>query len=39
LNRLFEFVRYSPHQAGKEEMAEAVGCLNEIASAFGEKLR
>ena len=39
LTRLFEFVRYSPHQAGKEEMAEAVECFNEIAAAFGEKLR
>ena len=39
LTRLFEFVRYSPHKAGEEEMAEAVACFNEIASAFGEKLR
>lgn len=39
LTRLFEFVRYSPHKAGEEQMAEAVACLNEIAGAFGEKLR
>ncbi len=39
LTRLFEFVRYSPHKAGEVEMAEAVACLNEIANAFGEKLR
>ena len=39
LTRLFEFVRYSPHKAGQEEMAEAVECFNEIASAVGEKLR
>ncbi len=39
LTRLFEFVRYSSHKAGEEEMAEAVGCLNQIATAFGEKLR
>ncbi len=39
LTRLFEFVRYSPHSADKGQMAEAVGCLNQIASAFGEKLK
>ena len=39
LTRLFEFVRYSQHTAGEEQMAEAVTCLNEIADAFGEKLR
>ncbi|MBT3336587.1 MAG: DUF4129 domain-containing protein [Anaerolineae bacterium] len=39
LTGLFEYVRYSPHRPGKDEMAEAVACLNEIASAFGEKLR
>ena len=39
LTRLFEFVRYSSHKAGEAEMAEAVECFNQIASAFGEKLR
>ena len=39
LTRLFEFVRYSRHKAGEEQMAEAVGCLNQIADAFGDKLR
>ena len=38
LTRLFERVRYSPHSAGEEEVNEAVACLNEIASVFGEKL-
>ena len=38
LTRLFERVRYSPHNARESEVAEAVDCLNEIASAFGEKL-
>ena len=38
LTRLFERVRYSHHSAGKEEVNEAVICLNEIASVFGEKL-
>ena len=38
LTRLFERVRYSRHSAGEEEVAEAVACLNEIASVFGEKL-
>ena len=38
LTRLFERVRYSPHSAGEEEVNEAVTCLNEIASVFGEKL-
>lgn len=38
LTRLFERVRYSRHGAGQDEVAEAVACLNEIASAFGEKL-
>ena len=39
LTRLFEFVRYSQHTAAKEQTEEAVVCLNEIADAFGEKLR
>ena len=39
LTRLFEFVRYSQHTAAKAQTEEAVACLNEIASAFGEKLR
>lgn len=39
LTRLFEFVRYSQHSAAKEQTEVAVACLNEIASAFGEKLR
>lgn len=39
LTGLFEFVRYSQHSAAKEETEAAVACLNEIASAFGEKLR
>ena len=39
LTRLFEFVRYSQHSAGQEQIEEAVTCLNEIADAFGEKLR
>ena len=39
LTRLFEFVRYSPHKAGEEQMAEAVGCFNQITAAFGEKLK
>ncbi len=39
LTRLFEFVRYSPHSAGEAQMAEAVTCFNEIADAFGKKLR
>jgi len=38
LTRLFERVRYSRHSAGEEEVNEAVTCLNEIASVFGEKL-
>ena len=38
LTRLFERVRYSRHSAGEEEVNEAVACLNEIASVFGEKL-
>ena len=38
LTRLFERVRYSRHSAGEEEVKEAVACLNEIASVFGEKL-
>ena len=38
LTRLFERVRYSHHSAGESEVAEAVACLNEIASTFGEKL-
>lgn len=39
LTGLFEFVRYSQHTAAKAQTEAAVACLNEIASAFGEKLR
>ena len=38
LTRLFERVRYSTHNAGEDEINEAMVCLDEIASAFGEKL-
>ena len=39
LTRLFERVRYSPHRADEREIARAVVCLEEIAEAFGEKLK
>ncbi len=38
LTQLFERARYSTHRADEDEIKESVACLDEIASAFGEKL-
>ena len=38
LTQLFERARYSTHSADEGEVEEAVKCLDEIASVFGEKL-
>ncbi len=38
LTQLFERARYSTHSADEGEVEEAVKCLDEIASVFGERL-